>query len=132
METFIFDSQGYAGFQGICRSLTAGFYPTLPRKVGFCAKALSNYGLLVSESLLSGFKIPTVIPSIYLCLSSCKLNKLISKSIIISRIRTYIIINSNRTGIIINNFTNIYFPQYLLTFPNLNICSIDITSEDRS
>src|SRR5436190_12665643 len=50
----------------ICRSLTADFYPTLPRKVGFCAKALSNYGLLVSESLLSGFKIPTVISAIYL------------------------------------------------------------------
>src|SRR5207253_70691 len=36
--------------------LTAGFYPTLPRKVGFYAKALSNYSLLVSEFLLSGFK----------------------------------------------------------------------------
>src|SRR6266498_6026577 len=40
----------------MCRLLTAGFYPTLPRKVGFYAKALNNYSLLVSESLLSGFK----------------------------------------------------------------------------
>src|SRR5436189_3664553 len=40
----------------ICRSSTAGFYPTLPRKVGFCTKALSNYSLLVSGSLHSGFK----------------------------------------------------------------------------
>ena len=45
----------------MCRLLTAGFYPTLPRKVGFCTKALRNYSLLVSGSLLSGFKIPTVI-----------------------------------------------------------------------
>ena len=40
----------------ICGWFTAGFYPTLPRKVGFNAKALSSYSLLVSESLLSGFK----------------------------------------------------------------------------
>src|SRR6266508_1030560 len=39
----------------ICRPSTTGFYPTLPRKVGFCAKTLSSYNLLVSESLLSSF-----------------------------------------------------------------------------
>ena len=50
----------------MCRLLTADFYPTLPRKVGFCTKALSNYSLLVSEYLLSGFKVPTVISFIYL------------------------------------------------------------------
>src|SRR6266508_2460533 len=41
--TFIF------GHSRICRLSTAGFYPTLPRKVGFCAKNLSSYSLLVSE-----------------------------------------------------------------------------------
>src|SRR5207244_3500605 len=40
------------------------FLSNSTKKVGFCAKVLSNYGLLVSESLLSGFKIPTVISSI--------------------------------------------------------------------
>src|SRR6266508_1140346 len=63
----------------ISRLLNCRFLSNSAKEGGVLCQKLSNYSLLVSGSLLSGFKIPTVIPSIYLCSFICKLNKKINK-----------------------------------------------------
>src|SRR6266498_4260302 len=63
----------------ISRLLNCRFLSNSTKEGGVLCQKLSNYSLLVSGSLLSGFKIPTVIPSIYLCSFIFKLNKKINK-----------------------------------------------------
>src|SRR6266542_5085909 len=52
------DSQGYASFQGYVGHQQQVFIQLYQGRWVFCTKALSNYSLLVSGFLLSGFKIP--------------------------------------------------------------------------